>query len=474
LYRSFELIPTYEELLEENRALKAQVAELLARIAELERRLGTNSRNSSKPPSSDPPWTPPRRRKRAGRKRGGQRGHKGTTRSLLPPDQVDEIVEVKPEKCRRCGRKLPGDDPAPRRHQVADMPEVKPTVTEYRRHTLSCAGCGARTTAELPSGAPRGAFGPRAQAIVGVSSGVYHLSKRTTEAMMGDFFGLDMSLGSVSACEQAVSDSLCEPVAEAKGYVEAAPVKHSDETGWREGKKRAWLWSAVTSAVTVFLVHASRGGKAARELLGSFSGILVSDRWNGYNGWKTRRRQLCWAHLIRDFTAFAEASGPAGRIGEELLDQTKRMFQWWHRVRDGTLKRSSFREYMRPVRRRVEDLLRDGASCGAGKMSRSCEKMLKLAPALWTFVRVEGVEPTNNAAERAIRPGVLWRKGSFGTDSARGSRFVERIMTVAATCRQQGRNVLDYVTRACEAALRCEPAPSLLPEPEASTPSVAA
>ncbi len=465
---------TYEELLEENRTLKAQVAELLARVADLERRLGRNSRNSSKPPSSDPPWTPPRRRKRAGRKRGGQRGHKGTTRSLLPPDRVDEIIEAKPEKCRRCGRKLPGDDPAPRRHQVADIPEVKPTVTEYRRHTLWCTACGARTTAELPSGAPRGAFGPRAQAIVAVASGVYHLSKRTTEAMMDDLFGLEMSLGSVSACEQAVSDSISKPVAEARGYVAAAPVKHSDETGWREGRNRAWLWSAVTGAVTVFLVHASRGGKAARELLGSFAGILVSDRWSGYNGWKTRRRQLCWAHLIRDFAAFAEASGRAGGIGEDLLDQAKRMFQWWHRVRDGTLRRSSFREYMRPVRRRVEDLLREGASCDSGKMSRSCKKILKLRVALWTFVRIDGVEPTNNAAERAIRPGVLWRKGSFGTDSARGSRFVERIMTVAATCRQQGTNVLEYVTRACEATLRCQPAPSLLPEPVASTLSAAA
>lgn len=150
------------------------------------------------------------------------------------------------------------------------------------------------------------------------------------------------------------------------------------------------------------------------------------------------------------------------------------MFQWWHRVRDGTLARSSFREYMRPVRRRVEELLREGTACEEKRIARSCAKILTLAPALWTFVRVEGVEPTNNAAERAIRPGVLWRKGSFGTDSARGSRFVERIMTVAATCKQQGRNVLDYVTRARKATLRGEPVPSLLPEPAASALGAAA
>lgn len=468
------MIPTYEELLEENRALKAQVADLIARVADLESRLGRNSRNSSKPPSSDPPWTPPRRRKRAGRRRGGQPGHKGTTRSLLAPDRVDEIVDVKPDNCDRCGKALSGEDPNPSRRQVVDVPPVEPTVTEYRRHTLECPACGAQTTPELPPGVPKGAFGPRLQAVIAICSGVYHLSKRMIEGLMHDLLGVEISLGSVSACEQAVSDSLCEPVAEAKGYVEAAPVKHSDETGWREGKKRAWLWSAVTGAVTVFLVHASRGGKAARELLGSFVGILVSDRWNGYNGWSTRWRQLCWAHLIRDFTAFAEASGRAGQIGEALLDEAKRMFQWWHRVRDGTLARSSFREYMRPVRRRVEELLREGTVCEDKKIARSCAKILTLAPALWTFVRVEGVEPTNNAAERAIRPGVLWRKGSFGTDSARGSRFVERIMTVAATCKQQGRNVLDYVTRACEATLRGEPVPSLLPQLAASTQRAAA
>lgn len=460
---------TYEELLEENRALKAQVTELIARVADLESRLGRSSRNSSKPPSSDPPWTPPRRRKRAGRRRGGQPGHKGTTRSLLPPDRVDEIVDVKSDNCDCCGKALSGEDPSPSRRQVVEMPPVEPIVTEYRRHTLECPACGAQTTPELPPGVPKGAFGPRLQAVIAICSGVYHLSKRMVEGLMHDLLGVEISLGSVSACEQAVSDSLSEPVAEARSYVEAALVKHSDETGWREGRKRAWLWSAVTNAVTVFLVHASRGGKAARELLGSFAGILVSDRWNGYNGWSTRWRQLCWAHLIRDFTAFAEASGRAGRIGEALLDEAKRMFQWWHRVRDGTLARSSFREYMRPVRRRVEELLREGTACEEKRIARSCAKILTLAPALWTFVRVEGVEPTNNAAERAIRPGVLWRKGSFGTDSARGSRFVERIMTVAATCKQQGRNVLDYVTRACEATLCSEPVPSLLPQLAAST-----
>lgn len=347
-------------------------------------------------------------------------------------------------------------------------------MTEYRRHTLSCEACGARTTAEVPVGTPKGVFGPRLQAVIAICSGVYHLSKRTIEDLLHDFFGVDISLGSVSACEQAVSESLSEPVAEARAYVEAAPVKHADETGWREGNGRAWLWTAVTSLVTVFLVHAKRSAAAARELLGSFTGILVTDRWSAYNGWAIRARQLCWAHLIRDFTAFTEFGGEAARIGEALLVEAKRMFEWWYRVRDGTLKRSSLREYMRPLRRRVEGLLGEGTSCGETKVAGTCRNILGLAPALWTFARVEGVEPTNNAAERAIRPGVLWRKSSFGTDSERGSRFVERMMTVAATLRQQGRNVLDYVTRAREAALTGERAPSLLPASTVPATAIAA
>ncbi len=275
---------TYEQLIEENRALKAQVAELLARIAELEARLGMNSRNSSKPPSSDPPNVAARpKRKPSGRKRGGQPGHKGTTRSLLPPEKVTRIVDLRPEKCDRCGKALVGRDPKPKRRQVIDVPPVEPEVTEYRRHTLPCE-CGAKTTAPLPPGVGRSAFAPRLKAMLAMCSGVYRLSRRTVEDLMADFFNVDISLGSVSACEQKVSEAVEVPVAEAREYVEKAPVAHADETGYRqppspgEAPKKAWLWAAVTPLVTVFLVHAKRSTVAAKELLGSFAGILVSDR----------------------------------------------------------------------------------------------------------------------------------------------------------------------------------------------------
>jgi transposase len=359
---------------------------------------------------------------------------------------------------------LHGTDPTPWRHQVTEVPQVSPVVTEYQLHTLPCR-CGATTAAGLPPGVPAGAFGPRLQALVAVCTGVYRLSRRTTTGLLQDLFGVDLALGSVTACEQAVSQAVAAPVAAAHALVQQQPVAHVDETGWREGRRRAWLWVAATATVTVFLIHARRGAEAAQALLGTFVGILASDRWTAYNGWPLRNRQLCWAHLRRHFTAFAEFAGSPGRLGRALLAETDQLFAWWHRVRDGTLSRASFRTYVRPLRRRVEALLWLGGRCRHAPTAATCREILQLAPALWTFVRVPGVEPTNNAAERALRPGVLWRKGSFGSHSPAGSRFAERMLTVAATLKQQRRNIVDYVTLACEAALRGAPAPSLLQEP---------
>jgi len=474
---------TYEELLAENAALKARVAELeaenaelKARMAALEARLGMNSRNSSKPPSSDPPNVAARpKRKPSGRRRGGQPGHKGKTRSLLSPEKVARIIDLKPPECERCGARLEGDDPKPTRQQVIDVPPVEPDVTEYLRHTLPCAVCGAKTTAELPPGVGASAFGPRLKAMLAMCSAVYRLSRRTVEGLMGDFFNVDISLGSVSACEQTVSEAVAAPVAEAREHVKTAPVAHADETGYREvaaeggPPRKAWLWAAATPLVTVFLVHAKRGAVAAKELLGSFAGILVSDRWSAYTIIDAAKRQLCWAHLLRDFEWIAEFGGEAAATGRALVERVRLMFQWWHESKAGSLSRSGFRERMRPLMERVEALLEEGAASAHKKTAGKCRKMLELRPALWTFVRREGVEPTNNAAERALRPAVLWRKGSFGSASERGSRFVERMLTVAATSRQQGRNVLDFLVAACEAHARGEPAPSLLPAASLST-----
>jgi transposase len=445
-------------------ALEAMVQALQEHNRALQEQLHQTSRNSSRPPSSDPPQSDRPHRPRSKRRRGGQPGHPGHTRSLLPVEAVDDVVVIKPGQCAHCHASLSGDDPKPWRHQVIEIPPITPVVTEYQWHQLVCATCGEVTRAPWPAGVPSGTYGPRVQATVALYTGSYRLSKRTTQQMMGEVFGVPMSVGTISPLEQATTAAVAAPVEEAHTYVHEQAVAHLDETSWRQGGKRAWLWVAVTSWVTVFVVRMSRGGHVARELLGEqFAGILVTDRYSAYNWYPVRWRQVCWAHLLRDFEAMRGRGGCSEEIGDALLAQAHQLFTWWHRVREGTLQRSSFRSYMSPLRREVERLLEAGMRCGVPKTAGTCRDILKRREALWTFVQVEGVEPTNNAAERSIRPGVLWRKGSFGTQSATGSRFVESMMTVVATLKQQQRNVLEYLTAACEAALRGEAAPSLLP-----------
>jgi transposase len=446
--------------------LEVAIQRLEATVQQLTERLQQDSRNSSRPPSSDPPqaWAKRPRREPTGRRPGGQPGHEGHARGLMPPAQVDVVVPVKPERCRRCQQPLQGEDPQPQRQQVTEIPAVKPVVTEYQLHQLVCAACGEVTRAELPPGVPTGGFGPRVQAITALCTGAYHLSKRTAQAVLADLFGVSLGLGTIVTLEQATTEAMAGPVAEARAYVQAQPVAYADETGWREGPHRAWLWTVVTAWVTVFTIRPSRSGQVAQELLGDrFWGWLVTDRWSAYNWYPSWRRQLCWAHLLRDIEAMIARGGRSTEIGEALREQARQMFHYWHRVRDGTLSHTSLGSYMRPIRREVERLLEAGQTCGVPKTEGTCRDILKRRQALWTFVRHAGVEPTSNAAERAIRPGVLWRKGSFGTHSPEGSRFVEAMMTVVATLKQQHRNVLDYLTAACEATLHGEPAPSLLP-----------
>ena len=444
--------------------LTALVENLLAENKELKRRLKQDSSNSDKPPSTDPPSKlPKQKRKRGERKPGGQPGHEGRTRALLPADQVDEVHEHKPPACRDCGLKLRGSDPWPQRHQVTEVPPVKPTVIEYRLHALSCP-CGAETRAELPAGVPRGAFGPRLQALVGLLTGGYRISKRNTVQLLWDCFGVEIALGSIKRLENDLSTALAQPVEAARDYVRAQPVVGMDETSWRQAGKKAWLWTAVTNLVIVFTIRFSRAGEVAKDLIGEdYGGVVGSDRWSGYKWVKDERRQFCWAHLKRDFQKIAESGGELAAIGEALQVQRKQLFKWWHRVRDGTLARSSFQTYVGPLRKEVCKLLRQGEACTEEKLSGMCRELLEHEAAMWTFVRVAGVEPTNNDSERALRHAVIWRKTSFGTHSDAGSTFAARILTAVASLRLQRRSVLDYLTELCEAALQGVAGPSLLP-----------
>ena len=445
--------------------LERVVPQMQQRISQLEEQVGKNSRNSSKPPSSDAPHQkkPPPQAK-GERKRGGQPGHQGHGRKLRPADEVTHFVVSKPTSCQQCGTLLLGEDRQPQRHQVCELPPIEPEIVEYQLHTLRCLHCGHKNCADWPVGMPTGHFGPRVQALVGALSGRYHVSRREVQEMLATIFQVQMGLGSVSNQEKQVSQALDVPVAEAQAYVQQQSQVNIDETSWAKNNRRHWLWTAVTPLVTVFLIVASRGADGAKQLLGQgFAGISGSDRWSAYNWLDAVRRQLCWAHLVRDFQAFVERKGESATIGQLLLKQTALMFDLWYRVRDGTLSRTDFQQAMRPIRREIAALLELGTYIGHPQTAKTCANILKLEPALFTFVDHEGVEPTNNTAERALRRGVLWRKRSFGSQSERGVRFTERMLTAVATLRQQNRNVLEFLTAACQAQHFGLPAPSLLP-----------
>jgi transposase len=444
--------------------LERRIAELAQEVVELKARLNQNSRNSSWPPSSDGAEvkrTPPR--EPSGRKRGGQPGHEQHKRSLVPAERVNKTEEYKPQECRRCGGGLRGEDSQPYRHQVIEVLPIEPYVSEYRLHRLLCERCGVWTRAPLPPGVPRGSFGPRLQSIVALCTGAYRMSKRMVVSFLADVLGVEISLGEVCQVEQTVAQALDPPVQQARVYVQSQAANVNETTWWEQGR-RGWLWVAVTSWVSVFFIRLSRGAKVLREIVGEgYREVLSSDRAKAYNRQPLRWRQICWAHLRRDFQAMVDRGGAGANIGRQLLEYTEVLFGWWYRVRDGTWARSTFKSYVSFLRGLVRQELKAGAQCACPKTAGTCRELLQVEPALWTFVRVEGIEPTNNAAERALRHAVQWRKTSYGTDSPAGSHFVENLLTVVATCRQRGRPVLDYLTACCQAFYEGHVSPSLLP-----------
>lgn len=455
--------------------LEAQVAALLAenaalrkRLEQIEEKLGLNSSNSSMPPSTDRGKNPNRTagtKAGGGRTPGGQKGHRGTSRALLPPEQVDAIVDHVPGSCARCGRRAATNALVdPTRHQVLDVPRIKPSVIEHRCWAYACR-CGTTTRATLPADVPRGICGARLLATIALLTGVFRLSRRNAQRALSVLFGVDIALGTLSEAEQIVSESVQVADARARAYVQKQPVLHMDETSWRERRGGAWLWVAATSLVTVFMIAAGRGTETAKRLIGRFSGTLVTDRLATYDFWAISHRQVCWAHLIRTFRSLAETTEGciAHRIGTALVVQSEKLFAAWHRVRDGTLTRAQFETAMRPMRREILALLREGASCGVTKVMSRCKGIYKHRRALFSFARLDGVEPTNNCAERALRHGVILRKTSFGTHSAGGSRFLERMLTVTETLRQQHRDVLEFLVDAVHAHFTQARSPSLLP-----------
>jgi transposase len=449
-------------LREENRQLKERVETLEAKLRE-------NSSNSGRPPSSDSRADREQRgsKPKSRRRRGAQRGHDPHRRELAPPEKVRRFEDCFPERCRRCDAPLPrrrDDDPL--RHQVVELPEIEPDITEYRRHRVACA-CGVVTCGLLPEGIPASMTGPRLTSLIALLTAMYQLSRRQAQSLVGDVLGVQMSLGAVSESEERISEAIAPAVDEALDHASQQPIKHVDATGWRCAGESRTLWTIATTMVTVFAITVDATRAELRKLFKSMSGYLVSDRATQFSFWAMDKRQVCWAHLIRKFVAFSERSGDVGKLGDELLVWCDYLLDRWHRLkkRDGPTRRRQFQREAMVVRLYIEALLRRGVATRARGVSGSCQDILAHAEAMWTFVTVVGVEPTNNHAERELRAFVLWRKKSFGSQSQRGIDFARRLMTVVHTLRKQGRHVLSFLTEAYQATLRRTATPSLLPAP---------
>lgn len=457
--------------------LQEQVAILVAQVELLTEKLNQNSSNSHLPPSSDGPGAGSRGARpsqksgqKSKRKRGGQKGHRGSHRQLLPPELVDTFVDLFPKVCLGCAASLPPKhDPHARRYQQVDLRDHRPHLTEWRCHEGACDRCGTSTRATYDASIiPSSAFGPCLTAVVALLTGVYHLSRRQAQRLLQELFGIHISLGALSAMECRASAALETAYDEAKREVEHAAVKHSDATTWLHAGALTSLWTLACASATVYAIFVDGCRETIRPFFGSQKGILVSDRASVFTFWAMAFRQVCWAHLIRKFISFSERDGPVGTLGRELLGCAALVFEYWHGYRDGALTREELATWLQPVRRHFERTLEAAAKADLERLSGSCADILVHGEALWTFVTNEGVEPTNNEAERALRSFVLWRKRSFGSQSDRGERFAERIMTVAETTRKQGKAVLRFLIDSVTANLNGQTPPRLVGAPDAA------
>ena len=451
--------------------LRGQVTVLQAQVEQLQRQLKQNSQNSSRPPSADPPSAPARPKKEAsGRKRGGQPGHPGRRREFVPESELSAIEVHWPDSCPHCATALPQlalPEREALRQQVWELPPIVPQVVEHRYPLVGCPHCQATVRAARPAHVPPGAFGPHLTSLVGLLNGRYRLSKREVADLLASALGIEMSLGMVVRATEQLTAALAAPYAAIQATVAPAAQAYVDETSWKQAGARRWLWVAVSTVGTLFYLAASRAGRELEHLIGgAFGGIVVSDRYRAYLRLPVAQRQLCWAHLKRDLVACSQAPGDTGAWGLRALAVVAQLFALWHRFKQGDLDRPTLQQQMQPQRAAFAALLEEGLTLPAwSKANAFCRDVRKVEPALWTFLFVGTIEPTNNAAERALRPAVLWRKGAFGSQSDLGLRFAERILTVTATCKQQQRPLLPFLTDALAAHWASLPPPALVPTP---------
>ena len=379
---------------------------------------------------------------------------------------MTKFEKIIPTNCQKCDTELPVEagpnDPPPVRFQKVEIPPIIVEVTEYQGHSRTCPCCGEVTSAVISAEIRAHTFGPRLVATLSYFTGCHGMSKRGVEETCEVVFDIAISLGTVCNLEKEVSEALKEPHQQAVDAVREAPVKFADETSWKKHGVLCWLWAAATCTVAAFMIHAKRSGMAMTALLGeAIEGYLHSDRWHTYKQVPAERRQICWAHLKRDLQKLVDRGGVGESIGRRGKLVVKRVFAAWHEFQDGKVTREQLKEKIAIIENCMNRLLIDGALSGDARVVRFCENILALEPALWTFVSVEGMEPTNNFMERLMRLAVLWRKRSFGCDSESGCRFVERILTVVQTCRLQKKPVLAYLYEAVKAHREEKAAPTL-------------
>jgi transposase len=437
---------------------------LVARVEELERQIGRSSRNSSLPPSRDSSEARKERPKKkgSGRRQGGQPGHPGKHRPMVAsPDRVETYW---PSECGGCGAAI-GEanrfaDGDPVAHQVSDI-RVVVEVCEHRRMRARCM-CGHRTLAPLPAGVPEGAFGASVAAAAATLTAA-RVSRRETGRLLEDLCGIEISVASVEALVKQTSAALEDPYVRILRHLDNAAVRCADETSWRQAGDSQWLSVAAAVDAALFQIAARRNRDAARALLGDDpDGVIVSDRYSVYLYIDASKRQLCLAHVLRDFVALGERAGAPGRLGRKLqkcLDDTFKILKAPGRdVAD----LDALAAELAPHRQLLHELLEQGTRGRDPQTARFCTGLLDRYDALWTFTRIAGVPATNNTAERALRHGVLWRKTSYGTQTDHGNRAVERLLTIRETCRLQRRRLHTYLAEAIAAHQHGQPVPAPL------------
>jgi transposase len=457
------LFDTISELFKRVEKLEEDNKKLAHENIELKERLNNNSSNSSLPPSKDFKKKKKSKKPASKNKSGAQVGHKGHNRELVDSKEVDAIVDCRlPSRCL-CGEKITAKDTF-QRHQVYELPDPKLQITEYRLEKGCCFGCGQNHVAPLPEGITWGITGPKLTSFMSHLVSKYQLSRRELKEFLREHYSFSISLGTVFNKQKIVNAALETPVSELLSAVKKGPNVNADETGHNRDGKKQWLWSFVSSTVAFFAIANSRGKKVLKSLMGDYRYVITSDRYAAYNYFDNSNRQVCWAHLKRDFTRLSEKDDKVcSRIGKNLLLCEAELFRIWHEFKQSKITRDELLRQSWPIRQRTGELLEQGSYTDPLlKITRFCKNLLERFNALWTFLSVEQVEPTNNHAERCLRPAVTWRKKYFGTRSDYGSEFVARTASIRVTCQLQSKNAFQFLSQTLQSYFSKKQTPLLI------------